>query len=444
MSMFFSSFPSSGGSSGVSSLNGQTGALTLVAGSNITLTPGSGTLTIASTGGGGANTALSNLASVAINDDLLPDVTNTRSLGSSTKTWTNFFLGNAIADSSFQPILLATTRKLVDEAGNSALGFSSTGRILYANNGSTSQLNWNTPALLTVSASIKPVSTFGFQLGDASLAWAAVTTNAVNFQGTGSGAINMVAPATVTPYSVILPDTQGAASTVLTNDGSGNLSWASGSSGANTALSNLVTTAINQDFIFDTGAPTLITTKDGAADTQPMTLASGNAGGSGASGAVNINSGVGTAGGNSGNIHIASGIDSAVTGSVTINSGNNSIGPTGALSVKSGSSSVNASGAVFYGSGDGAGGNTGVVNITSGDAGSNSGNILLTVGTAGGTQGNIKLLKSGVPSVAGQLWTASSTDGTGYWSDSIGATGSFTTVDLKTVTVVNGLITSIV
>lgn len=42
----------SGGSSGVSSLNSQTGALTLVAGSNITITPGVGTLTISASGGG--------------------------------------------------------------------------------------------------------------------------------------------------------------------------------------------------------------------------------------------------------------------------------------------------------------------------------------------------------------------------------------------------------
>ena len=44
--------PQSGGA-GVISLNGQTGALTLVAGSNITITPGAGTLTISSTASGG-------------------------------------------------------------------------------------------------------------------------------------------------------------------------------------------------------------------------------------------------------------------------------------------------------------------------------------------------------------------------------------------------------
>lgn len=53
MASQFVKLPTSGGSgSGVSSLNSQTGALNLLAGANITITPGSGTLTIASTGGG--------------------------------------------------------------------------------------------------------------------------------------------------------------------------------------------------------------------------------------------------------------------------------------------------------------------------------------------------------------------------------------------------------
>jgi hypothetical protein len=46
----------SAGASGVSSLNTQTGDIVLVAGSNITITPGAGTLTIAS--GGGSTTRI--------------------------------------------------------------------------------------------------------------------------------------------------------------------------------------------------------------------------------------------------------------------------------------------------------------------------------------------------------------------------------------------------
>jgi len=50
---FFSGNSSSG--AGVSSLNGETGAVTLVAGSNITITPSGQNITISSTGGGSGN-----------------------------------------------------------------------------------------------------------------------------------------------------------------------------------------------------------------------------------------------------------------------------------------------------------------------------------------------------------------------------------------------------
>ncbi len=55
----FINIPDYGAAGGVSSLNGQTGALTLVAGTNITIVPGAGTLTINSTGGGGSGTVTS-------------------------------------------------------------------------------------------------------------------------------------------------------------------------------------------------------------------------------------------------------------------------------------------------------------------------------------------------------------------------------------------------
>ena len=63
----------------------------LIAGTGITLTPGVHSLTIAASGSAGANTALSNLASVAINAALLPGTTNSIALGSGTFEWSNIF-----------------------------------------------------------------------------------------------------------------------------------------------------------------------------------------------------------------------------------------------------------------------------------------------------------------------------------------------------------------
>lgn len=49
----YTKYPNTSGTTGVASLNAQTGALTLLAGPNITITPGVGTLTIAATGSSG-------------------------------------------------------------------------------------------------------------------------------------------------------------------------------------------------------------------------------------------------------------------------------------------------------------------------------------------------------------------------------------------------------
>jgi len=63
--------------------------------------------------------------------------------------------------------------------------------------------------------------------------------------GAGTNGITIKSPASVTSYNLILPAAQGAASTFLQNDGSGNLSWVAGGSGANVSLSNLSSVAIN-------------------------------------------------------------------------------------------------------------------------------------------------------------------------------------------------------
>ncbi len=76
------------GTNDVSSLNSLTGALTLAAGSGITITPSGGdTLTIAASGGSGATTALDNLASTAVNANINPASPFGVSLGSSSDPW---------------------------------------------------------------------------------------------------------------------------------------------------------------------------------------------------------------------------------------------------------------------------------------------------------------------------------------------------------------------
>ncbi len=72
MNNFYGRYPFVEASAGVASLDGMSGALTLIAGSGITVTDGAGSITIAATGGAFANQDLSNLTNpTAINQDLV-------------------------------------------------------------------------------------------------------------------------------------------------------------------------------------------------------------------------------------------------------------------------------------------------------------------------------------------------------------------------------------
>lgn len=61
--------------------------------------------------------------------------------------------------------------------------------------------------------------------------------------GSTSGALTQSAAATTTPYSLIWPSAQGGATTVLQNDGSGNLSWATGGGGGSGTVTSVALTA---------------------------------------------------------------------------------------------------------------------------------------------------------------------------------------------------------
>ena len=69
----------------------------------------------------------------------------------------------------------------------------------------------------------------------------------IRLTGGTTGTIDIVAPASVTSYTLTLPADNGDAGDVLQTDGDGTTSWVAQGSGANTALSNLASVAINTD-----------------------------------------------------------------------------------------------------------------------------------------------------------------------------------------------------
>jgi len=229
------------------------------------------------------------------------------------------------------------------------------------------------------------------------------TTIAINHGGTGqttaAAAFNALAPATALGGLIVGSGTNtyanlaiGTTGQVLTVVG-GTAAWATATTGANTALSNLASVAINTGLVFGAAVAGQLSTANSGTFSQDLNINTGTAASIG-SGAVVINTGNSTGSANSGVIQ-------AITGT-SVN------GPSGAVTIASGN--------------------------TSGTG--NSGNVSLTVGSSsGGTQGTFKFLKTGVASVVGQVWTASATDGTGYWAT--GGSGANTALSNLASTAVN-------
>lgn len=217
-----------------------------------------------------------------------------------------------------------------------------------------------------------------------STTWLRITQNGtMQLHGSTSGTVGFKAAAVAGSTNYTLPSADGTSGQALSTNGSGTLSWATISSGANTALSNLATTAINQDLIFNTGAAAFLKTQNGSGITKALNLVTGDSSAS-FSGAVTVGSGDGV----------------SATGGTTVKTGNASAG----------GSSSNVS--IQSGTGDA----TGSLNLSSGNASSgSSGNIVLQTGTASGTRGKIKLV-DGSEGTSGNVWTSTASDGSGHWA----------------------------
>ena len=147
---------------------------------------GSGVLSWASCGGGGATTALDNLASVAINTSLISDTDNTDDLGSDSIEWKDLWAYNIKHNS----------------AGNPVLTISTTG-----NNGNIS-LEPHGTGIVSATKAIK--SLISLILED---------------PGVGTNTTTIQSGVPTSSYTLTLPVDDGAANQCLKTDGSGNLSW---------------------------------------------------------------------------------------------------------------------------------------------------------------------------------------------------------------------------
>lgn len=116
------------------------------------------------------------------------------------------------------------------------------------------------------------------------------------------------------------------------------------------------------------------------------------------------------------------------------------------LAVFTSSTTTNNTGTLYFETGNttGSGTSGGIYASTGTTVNGNSGSITLTPGLPSGTgiRGSVQI-QDGSEGSANKVWISKDTSGSGKW-DTSGASGTFTTADAKTVTVTNGLITSIV
>ncbi len=313
------------------------------------------------TGTVGANTSLSNLTTTSINQNLLPLVDDTFNLGSTSDAWQILYAYNLTGPSTNTTINLQSS---IIQDSSLAVSVDWGNRQL-DDTSSTPQLTWSTTGI--------------------------AINKALALNGSTSGAFTQQASATTTPYTVIWPSAQSSGVKVLQNDGAGNLSWATpASSGANTALSNLASVAINTS---------LLPASAGSASVGSVSLP--------------FNQMV------SQSFFVPNIADTAFIGALS-NDGSDNLNLQSLnsfLLYTQNNSTANST-------------STGGIEIVTGNklAGTgNSGNLLLRTGVStGGTRGLIQL-QNGSEGTAGYVWTSTDTSGSGSWQ-APGGTSSVTSL----------------
>lgn len=393
-----------GGGSGVTSLNSLTGALNIVAGTGITVTPSGSNITIAATGAGSGTVTSVSVVTANGFAATITNPTTTPAITLST-TVTGLIKGNGTALSA----AVAGTDYVIPSGS-----ITGTATNITASSNST---------LTTLSALSLPFSqvtgTVPVSQGGTSLT--TLTANNV-ILGNGTSAPTFVAP--------------GAIGNVLTSNGTTWVSSASGSGGANTSLSNLIATSINQslvpnaDAVFNLGSPgaqwlSLSTLTATIANIFTLTnqYTSSFWGGPNP-GIVADSTSVGPSGSNAflfATTDINGLVPDDTSGDISVQTGdNNNTSPS--PTAKTGDLYLNTG----YQNEATSSGNTGDINIETGQTvgSGNTGNISLTTGTkTSGIRGNIKFA-NGSEGSTGQIWMSTDTAGSGAWR-TLSASSSF-------------------
>ena len=228
-----------GGGSGVTSLNSETGAITLVGGNDITITPSGQNITIATTPDATkADISLDNLASTAVNASIVPAVDNSIDLGSSALNYSSL---NVKAVTSSTTLTLAdgvNSHLQLDNGGNVTLASNSSASFQALADGSA-VVNTHLPnAGLNIDAGGN--ATLGSNSGssvqaleDGSIAlnvnsgFQVKLSGPMNLAGTSSGSVTVAVQASTGTYNFNIPTSAGSSGQVLTSAGGGSspMTW---------------------------------------------------------------------------------------------------------------------------------------------------------------------------------------------------------------------------
>jgi hypothetical protein len=268
------------------------------------------------------------------------------------------------------------------------------------------------------------------------------TINSLRVKDSGSAFYSQfAAPSMSASVTYTLPAADGTSGQVLQTNGSGVLSWASaGGGGANQALSNLASVAINTALKFADNVSGDVSTNDRTnVSSDPLSLYTGNvtvndtlAESTGdvvvASGTLTTNAGAGQ----SGNVTIQTGTSDLSSGAIGIYSGptTGASSGTGSVTIESGAVTDGTSGGMIFRSGSVAGtGTSGTVTLETGSGGAGGGgsgvlSLITGPATASSASGNIAINTGNV--VDGQVGSVQIATG------AVTGTGTQGTVSIST------------
>lgn len=163
-------------------------------------------------------------------DIVATSITNSHISGSAAIAYSKLNLATSILDADISASAAIDATKIADGTVTSAEfqylgGVTSDIQTQIDGKASTALSNLASTA---VNVDILPAADGARSLGSTSKTYLATWQQSAKLRGSTSGTLTMGTAATTTDYSILMPSAQGAANTVLRNDGSGNLSWASG------------------------------------------------------------------------------------------------------------------------------------------------------------------------------------------------------------------------